>query len=101
VRRLIAAICLLGASAAFAGAQQIRTALGQRPGALHKAVSDSRPAVSSFRNSMDAVDWLAEMSPRLEKRIPNRNTASTFAQRALRGHARRTRPATGARPDAG
>jgi len=72
VRRLIAAICLLGASAAFAGAQQYEPLSASVRGALHKAVSDSRPAVSSFRNSIDAVDWLGEMSRRLEKRIPSR-----------------------------
>ena len=72
MRRLIAAIYLLGASAAFAGAQQYEPLSASVRGALHKAVSDSRPAVSSFRNSIDAVDWLGEMSRRLEKRIPNR-----------------------------
>jgi len=72
VRRLIAAIFLLGASAAYAGAQQYEPLSASVRGALHKAVSDSRPAVSSFRNSIDAVDWLGEMSRRLEKRIPNR-----------------------------
>ncbi len=72
MRRLIAAICLLGASAAFAGAQQYDPLSASVRGALHKAVSDSRPVVSSFRNSIDAVDWLGEMSRRLEKRIPNR-----------------------------
>lgn len=73
MHRLIAAtICLLGASAAFAGAQQYEPLSASVRGALHKAVSDSRPAVSSFRNSIDAVDWLGEMSRRLEKRIPNR-----------------------------
>ena len=72
MRRLIAAICLLGASAAFAGAQQYEPLSASVRGALHKTVSDSRPAVSSFHNSIDAVDWLGEMSRRLEKRIPNR-----------------------------
>ena len=72
MRRLIAAIFLLGASAAYAGAQQYEPLSASVRGALHKAVSDSRPAVSSFRNSIDAVDWLGEMSRRLEKRIPNR-----------------------------
>jgi len=40
--------------------------------ALHKTVSDSRPASSSFRTPIEAADWLGEMSRRLEKRIPNR-----------------------------
>jgi soluble lytic murein transglycosylase-like protein len=73
VRRLIAAILLCGASAAFAGAQKYEPLSASVQGALHKAVSDSRPSVSSFKTSMDAVDWLGEMSRRLEKRIPNRD----------------------------
>jgi len=72
VRRLIAAIALCSASAAFAGAQKYEPLSASVQGALHKAVSDSRPTVTSFKNSMDAVDWLGEMSRRLEKRIPNR-----------------------------
>ena len=72
MRQLIAAIFLLGASAAFAGAQKYEPLSASVQAALQKAVSDSRPSVSSFRNSMDAVDWLAEMSRRLEKRIKNR-----------------------------
>jgi soluble lytic murein transglycosylase-like protein len=72
VRRLIAALLLLGASAAFAGAQKYEVLSASAQAALHKAVSDSRPAVSSFKTPMEAVDWLAAMSPRLEKRIPNR-----------------------------
>ena len=72
MRRLIAAIALCCASAAFAGAQKYEPLSASVQGALHKAVSDSRPTVTSFKNSMDAVDWLGEMSRRLEKRIPNR-----------------------------
>jgi soluble lytic murein transglycosylase-like protein len=73
VRRLIAAALLCGASAAFAGAQKYEPLSASVQGALHKAVSDSRPSVTSFKTSMDAVDWLGEMSRRLEKRIPNRD----------------------------
>jgi len=72
VRRLIAALLLCGASAAHAGAQKYEVLSASAQAALHKAVSDSRPAVSSFKTPMEAVDWLATMSPRLEKRIPNR-----------------------------
>jgi len=72
VRRLIAAAALLSASAAFAGAQLYEPLSASVRGALHKAVSDARPPASSFRNPLDAVDWLSEMSRRLEKRIPNR-----------------------------
>ena len=72
MRRLIAALFLLGASAAFAGAQKYEPLAASAQAALHKAVSDSRPPGSSFRNPIDAADWLGEMSRRLEKRIPNR-----------------------------
>ena len=72
MRRLIAAAALLSASAAFAGAQLYEPLSASVRGALHKAVSDARPPASSFRNPLDAVDWLSEMSRRLEKRIPNR-----------------------------
>ncbi|MBS1190700.1 MAG: Lytic transglycosylase, catalytic [Rhodocyclaceae bacterium] len=72
MRCLIAAICLLGASAAFAGAQKYEPLAASVQAALQKTVSDARPPSSSFRDSMDAVDWLSAMSPRLEKRIPGR-----------------------------
>ena len=73
MRRLIAALCLCGASAAFAGAQIYEPLSASVQAALHKAVSDSRPSVSSFKNPLEAADWLGEMSRRLEKRIPNRD----------------------------
>ncbi|PKO36807.1 MAG: transglycosylase [Betaproteobacteria bacterium HGW-Betaproteobacteria-6] len=72
MRRLITAICLCGASAAFAGAQKYEPLSASVQAALHKAVSDSRPTVSSFKNPIEAADWLGEMSRRLAKRIPNR-----------------------------
>ncbi len=73
MRRLIAALLMCGASAAYAGAQKYEPMSASVRAALHKAVSDSRPAVSSFRTPMEAADWLGEMSKRLEKRIPNRD----------------------------
>ncbi len=72
MRLLIAILLLLEASAAIAGAQIYEPLSASVQAALHKAVSDSRPPTTSFSNPLDAVEWLAEMSPRLEKRIPNR-----------------------------
>ncbi len=63
---------MCGATAAIAGAQKYEPMSASVRAALHKAVSDSRPAVSSFKTPMEAADWLGEMSRRLEKRIPNR-----------------------------
>ncbi len=71
MRRLIAILLFLNAAGAFAGAQIYEPLSASVQAALHKAVSDARPPSSSFSNPMDAVEWLAEMSPRLEKRIPN------------------------------
>lgn len=72
MRRLIAALLLCGASAAHAGAQKYEPLSASVQAALHKAVSDARPSVSSFRSPLEAADWLGEMSRRLEKRIPSR-----------------------------
>lgn len=72
MRRLIVTLLLCGASASHAGAQKYEPMSASVRAALHKAVSDSRPAVSSFKTPMEAADWLGEMSKRLEKRIPNR-----------------------------
>ncbi len=73
MRRLIAALCLaLPALAAQAGAQKYEPLSASVQAALHKAVSDARPPTSSFRDPIEATNWLSEMSRRLEKRIPNR-----------------------------
>ena len=72
MRRLIAALLLCGASAVYAGAQKYEPLSASVQAALHKAVSDTRPSVSSFKTPGEAADWLGEMSRRLEKRIPDR-----------------------------
>jgi len=69
---LLGTLLLLTATLAQAGAQKYEPMSAAVRGALHKAVSDARPPVSSFKSSIQAVDWLSEMSKRLEKRIPNR-----------------------------
>ena len=73
MRRLIAAWLYLFVSAsALAGAQKYEPLSASVQAALYKAVSDSRPQVSSFKTPLEAADWLGEMSRRLEKRIPDR-----------------------------
>ncbi len=72
MRRLIGLILFFCAAAAWAGAQQYEPLAASVRAALHKAVSDTRPAASSFRSPLEAADWLAAMSPRLEKRLPDR-----------------------------
>ncbi|NHC08068.1 transglycosylase-like protein with SLT domain [Azonexus fungiphilus] len=74
MRRLIGIFCLFCASTVTqAGAQKYEPLAASVRAALHEAVSDSRPQVSSFKSPLAAADWLGEMSPRLEKRIPNRD----------------------------
>ncbi len=69
--RTLACLALLcAATAAQAGAQRYEPLSASVQAALHKSVSDARPQASSFKNSLEAVDWLSEMSRRLEKRIP-------------------------------
>ena len=70
MRRLIAALLLCAAPAVHAGAQKYEALSASAQAVLHKAVSDSRPAVSSFKSPIEAVDWLGEMSRRLERRWP-------------------------------
>ncbi|WP_415036417.1 transglycosylase SLT domain-containing protein [Azonexus sp.] len=72
MRRLSAILLLVCAPQVFAGAQQYEPMAASVRAALHKAVSDARPATSSFKSPLAAADWLAAMSPRLEKRLPNR-----------------------------
>ena len=72
MRRLIAILLFLNATGALAGAQIYEPLSASVQAALHKAVSDTRPPATSFSNPLDAVEWLAEMSPRLERRIPHR-----------------------------
>ncbi|MFV0371081.1 MAG: lytic transglycosylase domain-containing protein [Azonexus sp.] len=72
MRRLSGLLLFFCAAVAWAGAQQYEPLAASVRAALHKAVSDTRPAASSFRSPLEAADWLAAMSPRLEKRLPDR-----------------------------
>ncbi|MDX9736770.1 lytic transglycosylase domain-containing protein [Azonexus hydrophilus] len=72
MRRLSGLLLFFCAATVWAGAQQYEPLAASVRAALHKAVSDARPAVSSFKSPLEAADWLAAMSPRLEKRIPDR-----------------------------
>jgi soluble lytic murein transglycosylase-like protein len=56
---------------ANAGAQQYEPLSASVQASLQKAVSDKRPPTSSFRNPIEAADWLESMSARLAKRLPN------------------------------
>ena len=78
MRRLIATLILLLPLAAHAGAQKYEPLSASVQAALSRSVSDRAPPRSSFRDSLDAIDWLSEMSRRLEKRIPDRESRLDF-----------------------
>jgi len=63
---------------AMAGAQKYEPLSDSVRGALSRSIADQAPPKSSFRESMEAIDWLTEMSQRLEKRIPNRDNRHEF-----------------------
>jgi len=74
VRSLILYLALVLSFSAMAGTQQYEPLSASVQAALSHAISDQAPAKSSFLNSMEAIDWLSEMSRRLEKRVPDRES---------------------------
>ncbi len=79
VRRVVLSIALLAPlSAALAGAQKYEPLSASVQAALSRSISDQAPPKSSFLDSMEAIDWLTEMSRRLEKRIADRESRLEF-----------------------
>lgn len=78
MRCLAALFAFLIPLAAHAGAQKYEPLSASVQAALSRAVSDRAPPRSSFQDSLDAIDWLTEMSRRLEKRIPDREARLEF-----------------------
>lgn len=81
------AICsfffLLAAPIAYAGNQKEEAMADSVRIALSRAISDSRPPVPEFsdrKQQLEFQDWLLEMSARLHKRIPDRQTRLEFLQ---------------------
>jgi soluble lytic murein transglycosylase-like protein len=72
VRRLILVLLALLPAAAWAGAQKYEPLSDSVRAALSRTIADQAPPASSFREPMEAVEWLTEMSGRLQKRIANR-----------------------------
>ena len=69
MRRIALLLALLLPLAALAGAQKYEPLSASVQAALSQAIADQAPPRSSFLDSMDAVDWMTEMSRRLETRI--------------------------------
>lgn len=79
MHRLIFIVVLLTLPAfAMAGAQKYEPLSDSVRGALSRSIADQAPLTSSFRSPIDAIDWMTEMSRRLERRIPNRESRHEF-----------------------
>jgi soluble lytic murein transglycosylase-like protein len=76
---LIAVCALLSwSSRVAAGAQQYEPLAASVRAALSRIIADQKPPHSSFQDSLEAVNWLSEMSRRLEKRLPDREYRIDF-----------------------
>jgi soluble lytic murein transglycosylase-like protein len=69
---------LLCAAAALAGEQRYEPLSASVQAALSRSLADRAPDASSFTDRGDAAVWLAQMSRRLEKRIPDQSERLDF-----------------------
>ena len=78
MRRVTLFLAFLLPLTVFAGAQKYEPLAASVQAALSRTISDQAPPKSSFLDSMEAIDWLSEMSRRLEKRIADRESRLEF-----------------------
>lgn len=78
MQRLIPVIILLLPTLAFAGAQREEPLAASVRAVMQKAVSDTAAPRLMFKSETEAYSWLAEMSRRLEKRIPDKEFRLDF-----------------------
>ncbi len=65
-------LLLLGCANAWAGAQRYEPLAASVQAALHAAISDRASPEPTFPSVEEKIAWIAEMSRRLESRIPDR-----------------------------
>ncbi|THF62275.1 lytic transglycosylase domain-containing protein [Pseudothauera nasutitermitis] len=73
LRILAATAALLGSAAGWAGNQMYEPMAASVRAALHAAVSDAGAPRLMIADTAEAERWLADMSRRLERRIPDAN----------------------------
>lgn len=78
MRGLVLLLCLALPVTALAGAQKMEPLAASVQAALSRSIADQAPPTSSFATPVDAADWLSEMSQRLTKRVPDRETRMEF-----------------------
>ena len=72
MRRLILLLTLIWPALALAGTQKEEPLSASVRAVMQKTVSDSAAPKLLFKSVKEAYSWLAEMSRRLEKRIPDK-----------------------------
>ena len=79
IYRWIPVLLLAGSSSfALAGGQKEEALSANARASLQKSMADTASTKTAFRNLADEQAWLAEMSKRLAKRIPNENERLEF-----------------------
>jgi soluble lytic murein transglycosylase-like protein len=69
---------LLAAGRVWAGAQQYEPLAASVQAALHASIADKAAPDPKFPGLREKIDWLTEMSRRIEKRIPDRQARLEF-----------------------
>ncbi len=77
LRLLLGALAFLVGNA-WAGNQQYEPLAASVQAALHAAVADRAAPEPRFPSMQEKIEWLSEMSRRLEKRIPDRHARLEF-----------------------
>lgn len=75
---LLALSAAILSAAAWAGAQKYEPLAASAQAALHAAVSDRAAPEPQFASIEEKLDWLTEMSRRLDRRIPDRQARLEF-----------------------
>ena len=78
MRLALAGLLVCLALPVWAGAQKYEPLAASVQAALHAAVSDRAAPEARFDSIEDKIDWLTEMSRRLEKRMPDRQNRLDF-----------------------
>lgn len=71
-------LLLAGSSVAFAGGQKEEALSAKARASLQKSMADTASTRTAFQNPAEEKAWLAEMSKRLAKRIPNESERLEF-----------------------
>lgn len=78
MKRWLPLLCVFLAAHAWAGNQKYEPLAASVQAALHAAVADQAAPEPIFPSLVEKIDWLTEMSARLEKRIPDQRERIEF-----------------------